>query len=581
MAKGSSTTPLMRQYHAIKEQVPDALLLFRLGDFYELFFDDAIVASRDLGITLTSRNKEKGEKVPMCGVPVRTVDTYIAKLIEKGRRVAVCDQVEDPKKAKKIVRREVTRIVTPGTASDFSLLKAGVNNYLAAVAERRGVAGLAYVDISTGEFRMTELAPEQVESALETLGARELLAPSAGPLFEGREANGRGGLYLRTEVEPWTFDFEYAERLLRDHYGLHSLDGLGAAGRQAAVSAAGALLHYLRDTQRAALEHLERPAWVEQRRFMGLDPVTIRNLELVEPLFGGPPKSTLIHTIDRTCTPMGSRLIRKRLLQPSLDRGEIEARLGGVDELLRETITRTEIRRELDGVLDIERLLARVTLGSATPRDLAGLGASLRCLPMLRCLVGQLAANACANCTSGSTSWPTSATASSTRSPRRRRCPSPTAASSRPASTPSSTSCARSARTAAATSPSSKPASASAPASPRSRCATTACSASTSRSPRPIATSLPRTTSASRPWSTPSASSRPSSRNTKPRCSRPRSASSTRSGRCSRPSAPRPPRKPSAFARSPPPSPSSTCSPAWPSARPSATTCAPRSTTTA
>ncbi len=389
MAKGSSTTPLMRQYHSIKQQVPDALLLFRLGDFYELFFDDAIVASRDLGITLTSRNKEKGEKAPMCGVPARSIDAYIAKLIDKGHRVAVCDQVEDPKKTNKIVRREVTRIVTPGTASDFSLLKAGVNNYLAAVVERHGAAGLAYVDVSTGEFRMTEIAPREVDSALETLGARELLIPSAGPLFEGAASNGAGGC-LRTEVEPWTFDYEYAERLLRDHYGLHSLDGLGAAGREAAVAAAGALLHYLRDTQRAALQHLERPGWIEQRQWMALDPVTIRNLELVEPLFGGPPKSTLIHAIDRTSTSMGSRLIRKWLLRPSLDRLEIEARLGGVEELRRETITRTEIRRELAGVLDVERLLARVTLGSASPRDLAGLGGSLRCLPMLRGLVGQL-----------------------------------------------------------------------------------------------------------------------------------------------------------------------------------------------
>ena len=380
----------MRQYHAIKEEVPGALLLFRLGDFYELFFDDAIIAARDLDITLTSRNKEKGDKVPMCGVPVRAVDSYIAKLIEKGHRVAVCDQVEDPKKAKKIVKREVTRIITPGTASDFSLLKSAVNNYLAAVVERRGQAGLAYVDVSTGEFRMTEISPRDVEATLETLGARELLVPSAGPLFDEHHTNGHSRRCLRTEVEPWTFDFEYAERLLRDHYGLLSLDGLGAAGRNAAVSAAGALLHYLRDTQRAALDHLERPAWVEQRERMALDPVTIRNLELIEPLFGGPAKSTLIHAVDRTSTPMGSRLVRQWLLRPSLDRDEIEARLGGVDELRSETITRTEIRRELDGVHDIERLLARVTLGSATPRDVAGLGASLRGLPMLRGLVGQL-----------------------------------------------------------------------------------------------------------------------------------------------------------------------------------------------
>ncbi len=389
MSKAASSTPLMRQYHAIKEQVPGALLLFHLGDFYELFYDDAIVAARDLQITLTSRNKEKGDPVPMCGVPVRAADTYIAKLIGKGHRVAVCEQVEDPSKTKKIVRREVTRIVTPGTASDLSLLDSAKNNYLAAVVEKRDRAGLAYVDVSTGEFRMTEVAPEEVEAALETLGVRELLAPSAGPLFPAARANGHRR--LRTEVEPWTFELDYAQRLLLDHYRLNNLDGLGAAGHEPAIAAAGALLHYLRDTQRAALTHLDPPRFYRRREWMALDPVTVRNLELVEPLFGGSPKSTLLSAIDHTATAMGARLQRQWLLRPALDLSEIEARLGAVEELAKQTITRTEIRRELDSVLDIERLLAKVTLGSASPRDVRSLGDSLRCLPLLRALVGQLA----------------------------------------------------------------------------------------------------------------------------------------------------------------------------------------------
>jgi DNA mismatch repair protein MutS len=389
MPKDLPSTPLMRQYHAIKEQVPGALLLFHLGDFYELFYDDAIVASRDLQITLTSRNKEKGDPVPMCGVPVRAADGYIAKLIEKGHRVAVCEQVEDASKTKTIVRREVTRIVTPGTASDLNLLDSGKNNYLAAVVERKDRAGLAYVDVSTGDFRMTEVALEDVEATLETLGVRELLAPSAGPLFPAAKTNG-SHRRLRTEVEPWTFDFDYGQRLLLDHYRLHSLDGLGAAGSHAAISAAGALLHYLRDTQKSALTHLDRPSFYRRQEWMALDPVTCRNLELVEPLFGGSPKSTLLHSIDQTATAMGARLLRQWLLRPALDLDEIEARLGGVEELAAQTITRTEIRRELGSVLDIERLLARVTLGSATPRDVRSLGDSLRCLPMLRGLVRQL-----------------------------------------------------------------------------------------------------------------------------------------------------------------------------------------------
>jgi len=391
MSSRASTTPLMRQYHAVKQQVPDALLMFRLGDFYELFYEDALTASRDLQITLTSRNKERGEPVPMCGVPVRAVDGYIAKLIEKGHRVAICDQVEDAKKTKTIVRREITRVVTPGTASDLSLLKSGENNYLAAVVERRENAGLAYVDVSTGEFRMTELPPGEVESALETIGAREVLMPQVEPLFAGHAAsNGVGSRRLRTELDSWVFDLDYARRLLCEHFKLHSLDGLGASGKDVAVSAAGALLHYLRDTQRAALEHIDRPSYYRRQDWMALDPVTVRNLELTEALFGGPPKSTLLNVIDRSATPMGARLLRQWVLRPSMSRVEIEARHGAVGELEKNLIARTEIRRELDSVLDIERLLARTTLGSATPRDLVALGSSLRCLPMLRALLAQL-----------------------------------------------------------------------------------------------------------------------------------------------------------------------------------------------
>ena len=391
----------MRQYHAIKEQVPGTLLFFRLGDFFELFFEDAIVAARELDITLTSRNKEQGEKIPMCGVPARSADSYIAKLIEKGYRIAICEQVEEASHGKGLVRREVTRIITPGTASDLGLLKSGENNYIAAVIQRGDVTGFAYVDISTGEFRLSEMIPAEAATALETLQVREVLSPSAGPLFQtnprrNRDGNGNGNgngggrQQMHSEVEPWTFDFDFAERLLKDHYGLHSLDGLGIADRRAAVSAAGALLHYLRETQKTSLDHLERPAWFQQQERMALDAVTVRNLEIVEPLFRGTKNSTLLHTIDQTSTAMGARLLRQQVLRPSLDQQEIEARSGGIAELIAQTITRTEIARELQSVADIERLLARVSLGSATPRDVAGLGQSLRCLPMLRGLAGKL-----------------------------------------------------------------------------------------------------------------------------------------------------------------------------------------------
>jgi DNA mismatch repair protein MutS len=380
----------MRQYHSVKKQLPNTLLLFRLGDFYELFYDDALVASRELQITLTSRNKEKGQPIPMCGVPAHSADAYIAKLIAKGHRVAICDQVEDPKKAKKLVRREVTRIITPGTASDANLLRANENNYLAAVINGGKLCGVAYADVSTGEFRMTEMESAEVPAALQHLGAREVLFPSAGPLFAESSAPERGSKYLRTELDPWVFDIDYAQRTLCDHFKLHSLDGLGASGHNVAVRSAGAVLHYIRDTQRAALQHLDTPKFVHQQDWMALDLVTVRNLELLEPLFGGPEESTLLRVIDKTETSMGARLLRQWLLRPSLDRLEIESRLDGVEELYRQTISRTEIRRELGSVLDVERLLSRVTIGSASPRDLLALGTSLRGLPMLRALVAQL-----------------------------------------------------------------------------------------------------------------------------------------------------------------------------------------------
>jgi DNA mismatch repair protein MutS len=375
-----ATTPLMRQYNSIKQQVPDALLMFRLGDFYELFYEDAVVASRDLEITLTSRNKEKGAAIPMCGVPYHSAEGYIARLIQKGHRVAICDQMEDPRIAKKLVTREITRIVTPGTATDAHLLRSHENNYLAAVAPDGNRAGLAHVDVSTGEFRVTELDSCELETAIEQLGAREVLFPSETPLFA---AERKGRRFLRTETESWTFSYDYADRTLRDHFHLLSLDGCGLAERPAAVSAAGAILHYLQETQRAALDHLDRPSHYDRTDGMVLDAVSVRNLELVEPLFTG-EGATLLSVIDQTMTGMGGRLLRRRLLCPSLDRGEIEARLEAVGEVLGETIVRARLRRELAGVLDIERLLAKVTIGSAGPRELLALGRSLEKIPELK-----------------------------------------------------------------------------------------------------------------------------------------------------------------------------------------------------
>src|SRR5215469_16678613 len=273
----------MRQYHGIKQQHPGALLLFRLGDFYEMFFEDAVVASRDLEITLTARNKEKGAPIPMCGVPYHSAEGYIARLLQKGFRVAICDQMEDPKAATKLVKREVTRVVTPGTAMDTTLVRSHENNYLAAVARIDGRSGLAHVDLSTGEFRVTEMDPAEVAGAIEHLNAREVLFPGELPLLMGAER--QGPRFVRTEIEEWVFTPDYAERALRDHFKLLSLDGCGLANRSAAVGAAGAILHYLRETQRASLDHLDRPSYYNRADYMLLDAVTVRNLELLEPVF--------------------------------------------------------------------------------------------------------------------------------------------------------------------------------------------------------------------------------------------------------------------------------------------------------
>jgi DNA mismatch repair protein MutS len=384
-----TVTPLMRQYHSIKQQVPGMLLLFRLGDFYELFFEDAVLAARELEITLTSRNKEKGAAIPMCGVPYHAAESYIARLIQKGHRVAICDQMEDPKLAKKLVKREVTRVITPGTAMDATLVRPRENNYLAAVARAGPRTGLAYVDVSTGEFRVTEMEPGELPAALESLGAREVLFPAELPLLNG---DGGPARYVRTELEDWIFTPDYADRTLREHFKLLSLDGCGLANRPAAVAASGAALHYLRDTQRGALDHLDRPTFYDRSAFLVLDSVTVRNLELVEPLFaadaGGPqPAATLLAVLDLTQTGMGARLLRQRLLRPSLDRAEIEQRLDATADMLAQTILRAEIRKQLAGILDIERLLAKVTLGSAGPRDMLALGRSLEKIPGLKRLI--------------------------------------------------------------------------------------------------------------------------------------------------------------------------------------------------
>ncbi|MFZ0759995.1 MAG: DNA mismatch repair protein MutS [Candidatus Sulfotelmatobacter sp.] len=410
------STPLMRQYAAVKKEHPTALLFFRLGDFYELFFDDAIVASKELQITLTSRNKEKGIAVPMCGVPHHAAEGYIGKLIRKGFKVAICEQMEDARLARKqigtkLVRREVTRVVTPGTAAD-SLLGSEENNFLAALAQVGELVGFAALDLSTGEFRATEFSGEnalrRVQEELEQLRPRELLYGSAAPLFEIKTNRAlhtpspatqpshpriRAAAWAETPLDDWIFAPDHAIPLLENHFGVLSLEGFGLAGRTAAASAAGAILYYVRSTQRGSLDHVDRIGWYERQNCLVLDAVTVRNLELVEPLFAGTDAgATLFRSIDAAVTPLGKRLLRAWLLRPSLDLAEINARLDAVEAAVKDLIAREELRRALDGVLDLERLLSRVTLETANPRDILALASSLAKIPAVKAAVGKLLA---------------------------------------------------------------------------------------------------------------------------------------------------------------------------------------------
>jgi len=395
MSVSEPSTPLMRQYAAIKKEHPQALLFFRLGDFYELFFEDAKVAAKELEITLTARNKEKGVAVPMCGVPYHSADNYIARLIRKGFKVAICEQMEDARLAKKLVRREVTRVVTPGTAGDAGL-NSEDNNFLAAIARADEAVGFAALDLSTGEFRATEFrggeAERRIAEELGELRPREVLYASSLPLLEGGprdgrahplRANSRGEAgWTETPLEDWVFAPDHAIPLLENHFGVLSLEGLGLAAKPAAAAAAGAILYYARSTQRGTLEHVDRIGFYERHDCLVLDAVTVRNLELIEPLFAGPPDGgTLFRALDATLTPLGKRLLRAWMLRPSLDAPEINARLDAVEAGVKDTMGREELRRALDGILDVERMLSRVTLETANPRDLLALAASLAKIP--------------------------------------------------------------------------------------------------------------------------------------------------------------------------------------------------------
>jgi DNA mismatch repair protein MutS len=378
----ATLTPVMRQYARAKSENPDALLFFRMGDFYELFFDDAKEAARLLEITLTSR----GDGIPMAGVPVRAVNSYLRRLTAMGRRIAICEQMEDPKLAKGIVERAVVRVVTPGTLTDEGDIDGGRNNYLLAVLPGRDAVGLAWVDVSTGEFELAEVTPDALADALARVDPAEVLVarsaldarPDVAALLE-EAAPGR----LR-DVPEWRFDQDGAHRDLRAHYGVADLGGFGLDGLGPALGAAGAAFHYLSETQKTSLPHLRPPRVRRTGEGLVLDRTTLRCLELVANTRDGGRDGTLLDVVDRTRTAMGARRLRAWLLAPLTDVAAIRARQEAVQELATSSSVREELRETLGAVQDVERLCARVATNRATPRDVVALAKSLGAVPRVR-----------------------------------------------------------------------------------------------------------------------------------------------------------------------------------------------------
>jgi DNA mismatch repair protein MutS len=385
----------MRQYLDAKNSHRDSILLFRMGDFYEMFYEDALVAARALELTLTSRSKDaNGGGIPMCGVPHHAVDTYIARLVRKGFRVAICDQVEDPRKAKGLVKREVVRVVSPGTLTDANFLDAREPAFLMAIAPANGkghAIGVALLDLSTGEFTAAEYAGSDgmraLADELSLLKPREILAPAGVALPEGIAD---AGIPLTT-VDAWTFDGESARRTLLTQLRASGLEGFGLDDRAAAVSAAGALVHHLRGTQKVDLAHISQIVYRQRADALLIDPTTIEHLEVLEGSEGD-RSGSLLDELDRTMTSIGSRLLRSWLLRPLVSIEPIRDRLDAVEELAFRANERAKFRDTVKGVQDLERLLARAALGTAGPRDLVGLKQSLAVLPRVRTVLSDLQA---------------------------------------------------------------------------------------------------------------------------------------------------------------------------------------------
>ncbi|NQW23178.1 MAG: DNA mismatch repair protein MutS [SAR202 cluster bacterium] len=382
-------TPIRRQYLKIKNAHPDAILLFRMGDFYETFDEDAKLFAKELEITLTSRSMGKDLRVPLAGVPAHSLDNYLARLVKKGHKVAICEQLTDPAASKGLVDRGVVRVITPGTVLESSILDQKTNNYLAAVAEgsnNDGRVGLAYVDISTGEFSATELGQVELLLELERIAAAEvLIARSDDSLsWAGGAINGAGPGYELTTVEPSAFHPDEARQALLSHFGILTLESFGCEGMNLAVGAAGAIVDYLARTQKAAKLKLSNLAIYSTASFMALDSQTRRNLELFAAGRNESKALSLLAALDRTKTPMGGRLLRQWLGQPLLDLPGLQQRLDAVDHFYQDGLKRTTAISALGKVSDLERIVGRVVSGTVAPRELIALKDGLAAVPGLR-----------------------------------------------------------------------------------------------------------------------------------------------------------------------------------------------------
>ena len=385
-------TPMMQQYVETKEQYSDCILFYRLGDFYEMFFDDAITASRELEITLTGKNCGLEERAPMCGVPYHAVDSYLSRLVAKGYKVAICEQMEDPATAKGLVKREVVRIVTPGTTVDPQALDETKNNYIMCVAYIGDSYGVSVADVTTGEYFVTEIGDSsQLFDEITHLMPSELICNEAFYMsgMDLDDLKGRLGITIYA-LDSWYFDDAICRRTLKEHFKVSSMEGLGIGDFDCGVIGAGALLVYLKETQKTDLVQLSHLTRYVTGKYMVLDSSTRRNLELSETLREKQKRGSLLWVLDKTKTAMGARMLRKQLEQPLIDKRQIEMRLDAVEELLDNAICREEMREYLTPVYDLERLLSKITYKSANPRDLTAFHSSLSMLPHIRCILEEM-----------------------------------------------------------------------------------------------------------------------------------------------------------------------------------------------